>query len=118
MSQAAYVQNTDLLLTSPFDLWRRLRSLLEDQGLDPATTVLVNLFPDGGGHEFGQCIDEDGRVYSFDLVYNREIPKAENRAVLRNWTDVTDTWQRRSFADEIANAFIWRPPSRKTALPA
>lgn len=47
MSQAAYVQNTDLLRTSPFDLWRQLRSLLEDQGLDPATTVLVNLFPDG-----------------------------------------------------------------------
>ncbi|MFC7797200.1 hypothetical protein [Streptomyces cinereoruber] len=117
MSQAAYVQNTDLLHTSAFGLWRRLRSLLEDQGLDPATTVLVNLFPDGGDHEFGQCIDEDGRVYSFDLVYDRESSTAENRAVLRNWTDVTDTWQHRSFADEIADAFIWRPPARKTALP-
>ncbi|MFE8940935.1 hypothetical protein ACFYNX_26055 [Streptomyces sp. NPDC007872] len=80
--------------------------------------MLVNLFPDGGDHEFGQCMDEDGRVYSFDLVYDRQMPKAEGRAVLRNWTDVTDTWQHRSLADETANAFIWRPPSRKTALPA
>ncbi|KOU25829.1 MULTISPECIES: hypothetical protein [Streptomyces] len=118
MSQAVYVQNTHLLRTSSFDLWKRLRSLLEDQGLDPATTVLVNLFPDGGDHEFGQCIDEDGRVYSFDLVYDRETPKAAGRAVLRNWADITDTWQQRSFPDEIVNAFIWRPPSRKTALPA
>ena len=118
MSQAAYVQNTHLLRVSAFGLWRRLRSLLEDQGLDPATTVLVNLFPDGRDHEFGQCIDEDGRVYSFDLVYDRERPKAEARAVLRNWTDVTDTWQHHSFADEVASAFIWRPPVRKTTLPA
>lgn len=80
--------------------------------------MLVNLFPDGGDHEFGQCIDEDGRVYSFDLVYDRETPNAAGKAVLRNWTDITDTWQHRSFPGEIANAFIWRPPSRKTVLPA
>ncbi|MFE6063357.1 hypothetical protein [Streptomyces sp. NPDC056431] len=80
--------------------------------------MLVNLFPDGGDHEFGQCVDEDDRVYSFDLVYDRETPKAAGRAVLRNWTDITDAWQQRSFPDAIANAFIWRPPSRKTALSA
>ncbi|WP_336319816.1 hypothetical protein [Streptomyces lavendofoliae] len=39
-------------------------------------------------------------------------------AFLRNWTDITDTWQHRSFPDEIAKAFAWRPPTRKTTLPA
>ncbi|MFD7974333.1 hypothetical protein [Streptomyces sp. NPDC059071] len=116
MSQAVHVQHTHLLRTSTLDLWAQLRSLLADQGLDPATTVLVNLFPDGGDREFGQCIDEDGRVYCFDLVYDRE-QKAVSEAFLHNWTDITDTWREDPLRREIADAFIWRPPARRTVLP-
>ncbi|WP_406858812.1 hypothetical protein ABZO31_00620 [Streptomyces sp. HUAS MG47] len=117
MSQAVHVQYTHLLRTSTLEGWKRIRSLLADQGLDPATTVLVNLFPDGGDLEFGQCIDEDGRVYCFDLVYEREAPKAVSKAIVRNWTDITDTWQEDPLQGEIADAFMWRPPARRTVLP-
>ncbi|RKT08410.1 hypothetical protein BX286_6506 [Streptomyces sp. 3211.6] len=117
MSQAVHVQYTHLLRTSSLDLWKRLRRLLENQGLDPATTVLVNLFRDGGDHESGQCIDGDGRVYCFDVAYDLDTPKSAGKAVLRHWTDITDTWQRDPLHDEIADAFIWRPVARRTVLP-
>ncbi|MFD3470472.1 hypothetical protein ACFWWM_29745 [Streptomyces sp. NPDC058682] len=66
--------------------------------------MLVNLFPDGGVRQFGQCIDEDGRASCFDLVYDPGTPKAAGEAVLRTWSD-------------IADAFVRRPPARRTVLP-
>ncbi|MFJ6784406.1 hypothetical protein [Streptomyces yangpuensis] len=116
MSLADHDHYTHLLRTSSFDLWVRLRNLLRERGLDPASTVLVNLFPDGGDHEFGRAIAEDGRVYRFDLFYDRDSPQGARKATIRSWTDITDTWQAEPLHDEIAQAFIWAPPPRRTDL--
>ncbi|MFE9395707.1 hypothetical protein [Streptomyces flavidovirens] len=41
------VQYTELLRTSDYDLWSRLRELLKGQGLDPDRTVVVDLLQEG-----------------------------------------------------------------------
>ncbi|MGQ4415906.1 hypothetical protein ACN6LA_001200 [Streptomyces sp. SAS_269] len=47
------VQYTDLLRTSDYDLWSRLRELLKGQGLDPDRTIVVDLLREGPDHEDG-----------------------------------------------------------------
>ncbi|MEY9892107.1 hypothetical protein ABIA31_005782 [Catenulispora sp. MAP5-51] len=118
MSQAAHVEYTHLLRTSSFDLWQRLRVLLGEQGLDPATTVVVDLFPDGGDREFGQVISEDGRVYRFDLCYDRGRPQSVRNAALERWTDITESWQTEPLRNQTADAFTWAPPPIRTRLTA
>lgn len=102
--------------TSRYGLWVRLRELLNERGLVPADTVLVYLFPDGGDSEFGTVVSDGGRVYSFDLRYNRESMRSARAAVIERWLDITDRWQQEPFSPEIADAFIWKPPPRRTRL--
>ncbi|MGW0661235.1 hypothetical protein [Streptodolium elevatio] len=98
-------------------LWTRLRELLNQHGLVPADTVLVFLFPDGADSEYGTVVSDGGRVYSFDLRYNREDVRTERTAVIERWLDITDQWQGKPLSHEIAETFIWRPPPRRTNLP-
>ncbi|MGW1756750.1 hypothetical protein [Streptomyces mirabilis] len=65
MVSSIVVQYTDLLRTGEYDLWRRLRELLQGQGLDPDRTVVVDLLQEGPDHEDGQVISADGRVFKF-----------------------------------------------------
>ncbi|MEU2867086.1 hypothetical protein ACIQWL_49145 [Streptomyces mirabilis] len=65
MVSSIVVQCTDLLRTSEYDLWERLREVLRGQGLDPDRTVVVDLLPEGPDHEDGQVISDDGRVFKF-----------------------------------------------------
>ncbi|MGK5737338.1 hypothetical protein [Micromonospora sp. URMC 103] len=116
MAYNVYERYTQLMRTSSLDLWRRLRVLLAEQGIDPHDSVLVNLFPDGGNDEFGQIISQEDQVYCFSLAYDREQKDGAEHAVIRNWTEITDGWQRRSLAIETADAFIWRVPRRPTDL--
>ena len=116
MSQPVHVQYTRLLREGSFDLWRRLRELLEGEGLDPAVTVVVDLFPDGGDREFGQVITDEGRVYRFDLCYDRAHPRSVRTAVLDHWTDITATWQTEPLRSQTVDALIWAPPTVRTPL--
>lgn len=118
MAQAVHVLYTDLLRSSSFDLWQRLRELLEEQGLEPAATVVVDLFPDDSDREFGQIITDEGRVYRFDLCYNRADPHGARTATLQSWTDITESWQTEPLRNRTADAFIWAPPSIRTHLTA
>ncbi|MFE7244425.1 hypothetical protein [Streptomyces sp. NPDC057580] len=117
MSHAVHIHYTHLLRKSPLDLWVRLRNLLKEQSIDPANSVLVDLFPDGGDHEFGQIISEEGRVYRFDLMYDRDRPGGVRRATLRHWTDITDTWQTEPLQRQTADAVVSILPARRTELP-
>ncbi|MCX5395077.1 hypothetical protein [Streptomyces sp. NBC_00094] len=109
-----YVNCTRLMRASPFSLWVRLRELLAERGLTISTTVLVYLFPDGGYAETGVVLSDGGRVYEFDIGYSRMRAGSERNAVIENWHDITSSWQTHPFRSEIADAFIWRPPARRT----
>ncbi|MBR7835562.1 hypothetical protein KDL01_19960 [Actinospica durhamensis] len=116
MSLPVHIQYTHLLRESPLDLWRRLRELLAGQGLDPDATVVVDLFPDGADQEYGQVLTDEGRVYRFDLRYDREHPRSVRSATLERWTDITESWQTEPLGSRTAEALIWAPPTVKTQL--
>ncbi|WP_225808529.1 hypothetical protein [Streptomyces spinosus] len=105
MVSSIVVQYTDLLRTSDYDLWRRLRELLTGQGLDPGRTIVVDLLQEGPDHEDGQVISEDGRVYKFTLFYDQAAEHGARSAYLHGWTDITDSWQSGSLAPRTADAF-------------
>ncbi len=108
MTSSIVVQYTDLLRTSDYALWARLRWLLKGQGLAPDRTVVVDLLQEGPDHEDGQVIAGDGRVYRFSLYYDQAAQDGALSAQLRNWTDITDSWETGSLAMRTADAFAWR----------
>ncbi|MFJ3841118.1 hypothetical protein ACWGHM_36950 [Streptomyces sp. NPDC054904] len=101
---------------SAFNLWARLRELLAERGLTISTAVLVYLVPDGPESEAGVVLSDGGRVYEFNLVYNRMREGSDRDAVIEHWQDITGHWQAHPLRSEIADAFIWRPPARRTYL--
>ncbi|MFF3493501.1 hypothetical protein ACFYWS_19330 [Streptomyces sp. NPDC002795] len=107
MVSSIVVQYTDLLRTSDYDLWSRLRVLLKDQGLDPDRTIVVDLLQEGPDHEDGQVISADHRVYRFTLFYDQAAEHGARSAYIKGWTDITDSWQIGSLATRTADAFAW-----------
>lgn len=108
MVSSIVVQYTELLRSSSFDLWVRLRELLTDQGLDPARTTVVDLLQGGPDHEDGQVIADDNRVYRFRLFYDQAAEHAARSAYLDNWTDITESWETGSLATRTEGAFAWK----------
>src|SRR4051794_21712350 len=107
MVSSIVVQYTDLLRTSDYDLWSRLRELLEGQGLDPHRTAVVDLLQEGPDHEDGHVISEDGRVYRFPLFYAQAAEHGARNASLDGWTDIPASWHIGSLANRTADAFAW-----------
>ncbi|MEU3404623.1 hypothetical protein ABZ766_11830 [Streptomyces sp. NPDC006670] len=97
-------------------LWVRLRELMAERGLAPADAVLVYLFPDGPCTETGVLLSDSGRVYDFELMYDREKAGADRWAHISSWHDITDRWQTAALSREISDAFIWRPSLCLTVL--
>lgn len=108
MVSSIVVQYTDLLRTSDYALWSRLRELLKGQGLDPDRTIVVDLLQEGPDHKDGQVISEDGRVYRFPLFHDQAAERGARSAYLHGWADITDSWQIGSLATRTADAFAWR----------
>ncbi|MFI7318058.1 hypothetical protein [Streptomyces venezuelae] len=107
MVSSIVVQYTDLLRTSDYDLWVRLRELLAGQGLDPRRTVVVELLQEGPDHEDGQVISEDGRVYRFTLYYDQADEHGAASARLGGWADITASWREGSLGVRTEGAFAW-----------
>ncbi|MFD3472460.1 hypothetical protein ACFWWM_40315 [Streptomyces sp. NPDC058682] len=101
---------------SQFSLWIRLRQLLAERGLTISSAVLVYLFPDGPEAETGVVLSDGGRVYAFDLAYDRMREGSDRDAVIERWQDITSHWQAHPLRSEIADAFVWRPPAQRTYL--
>ncbi|MFF2196629.1 hypothetical protein [Streptomyces sp. NPDC058157] len=101
--------------TGPHDMWVRLRRWLPGQGIDPAESVLVHLFPCGTDMDHGVLLSGAGRVHAFEL-HGLRARRGAGRFVVRYWRDITEEWRTTPFAEEIAHAFIWRPPPRRTRL--
>jgi len=108
MVSSIVVQYTELLRTSSYDLWVRLRELLKAQGLDPDETVVVDLLQGGLDHEDGQVISREGRVYRFTIFYDQTVEDGARSATLEHWTDITDSWQSGTLAIRTADAFTWK----------
>jgi len=82
-------------------LWRRLRELLRDRGVDPSNTVLADLFEDDTNAFHCVLVSSEGRVYAFDLVYQELLdpPRAMDMEI-ENWEELAD--ERARFPDHVS----------------
>jgi hypothetical protein len=77
---------TELIREGNDPLWRRLRELLRQRGIDPQTAELAESFEDDEFYEFGVLVTADGRRYEFEIDY-AETPIAE--AVFAEWRETS-----------------------------
>ncbi len=96
---------TDLLRSDEGPLWARLRELLPERGVDPATAVLAECFEDDTMLEFGVVVTSEGEVYEFDFVYGRgDIKTQLSTGTIHNWERHTFDWRDRPYRSSVGAA--------------
>ena len=77
------------LVTSSESFWTRLRELLVERGVDPASCVL-DFWTEDGGLEEGWVVTPDGRVFGFDLRYGGgDLTSQTETATFTRWEEIT-----------------------------
>ena len=91
-----------LLHHSSDPMWVRIRSLLARKGIDPQSTILVEVFPDDYQLIFGLIVTSDDLVYQFD--YNYRDTNISN-GTFSKWTDLTNNYENTPYSKLIISAF-------------
>jgi hypothetical protein len=92
------IELTASMRASDENLFPRLREVLEDRGIDPSTSMLVEMFSDDRGFEYGIVTTRDGGVYQFGLDCMDRTPDA---AELVEWIDWTRTYHLAAFRTHV-----------------
>lgn len=105
MSESMARSSTRLLRESDEPLFRRLRVLLAERGIDSGRSALAALFPDDTDMEFGVVVAQDKRVYEFQLHYAKgDIAHAVEGATITAWDDRSAWWDSDPFSSDIREA--------------
>ena len=99
--QERIAELTGSLRGSDEKLFPRLRRLLEDRGLDPAKSVLVEMFSDEREFEYGIVVTGDREVFQFGLDCMGRSP---DDAELIEWIDWTRTYHLAAFRPHVEAA--------------
>jgi hypothetical protein len=84
----------------------RLRQMLSERGIDPETSVLVEMFSDEREFEYGIVVTERRDVYQFGLDCMGRAPDA---AELIEWVDWTKTYHLAAFRRHVEAAMELLP---------
>jgi hypothetical protein len=104
---------TGSLRRSEEKLFPRLRQLLAERGVNPDTTVLVEMFSDEREFEYGIVVTAGRAVYQFGLDCMGRTP---DTAELIEWVDWTNTYQLAAFRAHVDAALEYLPDAnRKTS---
>ena len=87
------------LRASPW--WASMRRLLEERGVDPATTVMGDAFDDDEGVDIGVLVTAAGAVTSWRRRYDDERPEDDR---LVEWDDITDAWRDGAWSEAVESA--------------
>jgi hypothetical protein len=90
-----------LLHKSSDPMWVKIRSLLAEKGIDPQSSILVEVFPDDYHLVFGLIITSDNFVYKFDYNYRE---RAVDDGSFSKWSDLSDNYENTPYAKLIKNA--------------
>jgi hypothetical protein len=75
---------TEALRSSPEPMWSRIRDLLQERGIEPTTSALVQFFPDDASFQYGVLATADGRVFEFGFDY---LHSSERAGIFAEWRD-------------------------------
>lgn len=101
---------TGLLRRSDEKLFPRLRQVLSQRGIDPETSVLVEMFSDARQFEYGIVVTARRGVYQFGLDCMGRAPDA---AELIEWIDWTNTYQLAAFRAHVDAALEYLPEANQ-----
>ena len=92
---------TSSLRESEEGLFPRLRQLLKERSVDPACSVLVEMFSDVREFEYGIVVTREGKVFQFGLDC---LGRSADSAELIEWVDWTRTYEYAAFRQHVEAA--------------
>lgn|SRR5574341_24759 len=92
------LQFTRLLRTSTDSMWVRVRTLLNERGIDVNASVLVESFPDDVNFEFGVLITQNGKVIQYGYDY---IRKGISEGEFTEWNDITSRFNETPYGESV-----------------
>lgn len=106
MGDSTAALSTELLRTSSDPIFRRLRELLPEHGIDAESDVLAELFSDDVDQEFGVVVTTGRQVFTLVLQYGRtgDLRAQAAAAVLADWTDISTRWESSPYAGNVRDA--------------
>lgn len=110
-------RDTEFLRTTDNPVYRRIRELLVEHGIDPQAVLVANIMREDTSVESGYLVTDDQHVYEFELDWRG---RPAETGVLSVWRDLTDTYRTRAFREPIAVALTMTPPRARrpvTAVP-
>jgi hypothetical protein len=75
---------TEVLRSSSEPMWSRIRELLRQRGIEPATSALVQFFPDDTSFQYAILATNDGRLFQFGFDY---LHRSEADGYFAEWRD-------------------------------
>ncbi len=104
MDETTAATATDLLRTSKDPLFRRLRDLLAERGVNPQSDALAELFPLDASSEFGIAVTAEQAVFTFVLRYGPgDFAGQAVGALLEDWTELPQ-WSSSRYAANVREA--------------
>ena len=94
-------RDTEFLRTTDNPVYRRIRTLLVECGIDPQAILVANIMREDASVESGFLVTDDKRVYEFEFDWRGRPTES---GVLAVWRDLTDTYHTRAFREPIAVA--------------
>lgn len=101
---------TGSLRRSDERLFPRLRQVLSQRGIDPDTSVLVEMFSDERDFEYGIVVTARRDVYQFGLDCMGLTP---DTAEVIEWVDWTTTYQLAAFRAHVDAALEYLPEANR-----
>jgi hypothetical protein len=95
---------TRALQSSKTPAWRRLRQFVRDEGLDPARTVLADLFSTRRNEGYlGLLVTPQERLFRFYLGFSGESddPDRWTSMKLAEWGELRNAEDQQQYADQI-----------------
>jgi DNA-binding Lrp family transcriptional regulator len=91
-------ETTKVLQNSPEELWKRIRFLLKEKGIDPAQAVVACSFLEDFSFEYGIVVSKDEKIYQYGFDFlNKEI----SAGTFKEWEDITETYHKLHYKENI-----------------
>ena len=89
---------TGKLRTSPITLYKRLRQLFEEKGIDIAASYLAQIFDDGPALVFGVIVTSESRIFQFDFCWS---PGDSNSGHFSRWQKIPEEYTANAWKEQI-----------------
>ena len=96
--QSVITELTDAIRNSDRSFAAGIRRCLKEKGISVETAIIADLFPDDHCLDFGLVVTGEGAVFQFGYRYPAN---QEQRGKFTEWTELTGTWERSPYSEQV-----------------